>query len=680
MANPIANIDYIDTMPGVTPRSTDNTALMVKTFTSSDKVRFFNGKPEKIGGWVSVQFNDAVSGVPRSIWSGEVNGKTYTLIGSHKRVYALIGAVLTNITPFKTTAIDIDATLSTLYGTLANNPITTAIGTTIVTVADTSAARYAIGDSITLSGSAAVGGISAANINVVHTVHSIGANTWTFVAAAAASSTATGGGAAVVRATGLMRCTFANTLAEGDRIKIVEAGDTGGILAASINKEFIVRNVTASLFDFMTGGLANASVAGGGVTPDYYPPIDAGAADEAFGQGYGMGNYGVGLYGVTKTSTNKHVYPQIWYFDRYADYMMMTPGNGGALYEWTGDTTLAPVITLNSPAKINYMFVSDNSIITFGNNGTENRITTSDVGGRTVWAATAQNQVLDYTVYEATRLISHIKTQGLNLIFTERQVFTFRYIGLPNIWEIKLLDNFGIISSMAGTSIGGTAYWMGFENFYTWNGGQVTIMDSATQSVSTIRNYVFDSLNVGQSAKIFCSYRKQFNELRWHYPAAGINDPASMACTNLTEKTWWPDTLARTAEERPAPALVYPKMATSGGVIYSHENTPDDDGAAISFSLKTNRRTLSKRETLLSSFIPDSIQLSNISVTLDMFQWPQATDIIWTNTFTIAPTDGRQESGGNGRFWEYTITGNTIGQTWRMGQWAEEKQATGDGR
>ncbi|MDE2233456.1 MAG: hypothetical protein KGJ90_05095 [Patescibacteria group bacterium] len=683
MANPVSEIAYIDIPAGVTP-STDDTAFAAKNYTSSSGIRFRNGRPQKKGGNVQITFDagNTISGAPRSEYSIDINGKYYQLIGTSYGLYVCIGTTLTNITPLQTSPTAAASSLSTNYDTLANNPISVTNGSTVVTVADTSASRYQTGDTYTLSGvSGTIGGVAAATLNAAHPIQSTGSNTVSFVVATTATSTASGGGNAVVRATGLLRMTVNNTMNNGDRVKVAGATDTGGIVAATyINKEFVIRNVSGTYFDFMTGGTATSSVSGGGgAGAEFYPQIAAGNVDENVGTGYGMGKYGVGLYGVSKTSSTARNYPQIWSFDRFGDYIMMTPGNGGGLYEWSGDVTVAPVLTANAPTAINYMFVTDNTVVVFGNGGTENRITSSDQGNRTVWSGTATNQYFDGTVSGADRLIGAIKLKGVNLIFTQKQSYTFQHIGLPNVWSITKLANVGMISQNAGWEAYGTAYWMGSSNFYMWNYGTIEIIPSNVFPQSSILKYVFTNLNTSQQSKCFAWCNYIYNEMRFHYPSASSNDPDSVAVCNLFDMSWWPDTESRVSVERPIALFDFPRMADINGNVYNHESGNDDNGSPLSFSLKTNLRNLGKKETKLSAFVPDSIQTGNISVKVDAYQWPNDTMVRSTQTYTVPTPSPRQNFDQQGRFWQYTISGNTLGQNWRMGQWAEERQLGGDG-
>jgi len=85
--------------------------------------------------------------------------------------------------------------------TLSNDPVTTASGGTIITIIDKAGHGATAGDTVTISGvSGAIGGISAARLNVEMTVASVPTKA-TFTAdvgGSNASGTATGGGSAVV--------------------------------------------------------------------------------------------------------------------------------------------------------------------------------------------------------------------------------------------------------------------------------------------------------------------------------------------------------------------------------------------------------------------------------------------------------------------------------------------------
>jgi len=112
---------------GVITEITDYQAAM--RYTDADKVRFRYGQPEKIGGWAKRDaFSSAsFSGIPRNILPHrDINGRKVIYYGTSTHVYAELGNVLYDITPFRT-----DPT------TLTNPFTTSGAGTSTITVTHT---------------------------------------------------------------------------------------------------------------------------------------------------------------------------------------------------------------------------------------------------------------------------------------------------------------------------------------------------------------------------------------------------------------------------------------------------------------------------------------------------------------------------------------------------------------
>ena len=68
-----------------------------------DKVRFVNGLPQKMGGWVKINSSSAFSGDCRSIfnWS-TLDGKDLLGLGTSTKLFLEEGGALYNITPLRT--------------------------------------------------------------------------------------------------------------------------------------------------------------------------------------------------------------------------------------------------------------------------------------------------------------------------------------------------------------------------------------------------------------------------------------------------------------------------------------------------------------------------------------------------------------------------------------------------
>lgn len=680
MSTKVAIPQPISCLPGVQP-STDRTPYATKHYTFSDKIRFVDGLPRKVGGCqLSLFLNgETILGACRSIFSASINDRVVTVLGTDKRLYGQIGSNLVNITPFQTSTIAIANSLDTSYDTLANNPFTTTLNSNTVTVADAEAARYKIGDRVTISG--AVGFAGLTGLNAVHIIRSVSIGSYTIRVGQLANASTSGGGAAVVRASGLMSVAAVQTLANGDRVKIAGAANTGGILAADINQEFIIRNVTGTSFDIYTDGVATSSVtSGGGAAVVYSAPLASGRRDASLGQGYGMGLYGAGLYGVSKLSAQGITYPRIWFFSRYGNSIIATPGGQNPVYQWFADTEVAPAIIANAPTAVNYAFIQNNTLVTFGAGNVPNKIFASDQGNITNWTASSLNTVFEDEVEGAGTLTSHVEVLAQSLIFTEQRCYTFRFIGRPNVWEIKEKANVGIIGPMARVTVNDVAYWMSDKNFHMWRGGNVEIIPANSQAQSTILSYVFDNLNFNQKSKSFAWYNRQFNEIWFHYPSAQSNDPDRIARLCLTDMSWTPDTWDRTAAEYPDILLGNPRLAYSGPVesqLYKHELGTDNDSDPLPFTLRTNYRSQAKPVTVAVAVVPDSGQVGDITVTITGYEWPQSTTPTMSDPYTITPTQERDPITFSGRFWQYQWDGEELGQSWMMGNWGEEIQQGG---
>ena len=143
----------------------------------SDKVRFRQGMPEKIGGWVRISANTFL-GICRSLHSWvTLTDLTVTSVGTHLKYYLERGGAYNDITPLR-------ATVS------LSGPFATSSGSAVVTVTDANGG-YKNNDFVTFSGASAVGGLT---LNGEFQITYSTGNTYTITASSTASSSASGGG------------------------------------------------------------------------------------------------------------------------------------------------------------------------------------------------------------------------------------------------------------------------------------------------------------------------------------------------------------------------------------------------------------------------------------------------------------------------------------------------------
>ncbi len=667
-------LEPIQMLPGVEPVQ-DRPESTTQHYVFSKRIRFIDGFPEKIGGWQSLTFNEneTIGGVPRTIFSYILAGLERYLVGTNTRLNDIFGTVLTNITPVKTATIAIANSLDTFYATLGNDPIDTVSASTTLTINDT-AHKFVAGDTATLSGSAAVNGVPAVEINAPQVVRSTTTNTFTIIVDTPATSTGSGGGAAVVRSSGIITVnSAAHDMGNGDRVKILAAVAVGGITALEINLEFIIRNVTTNQFDIVTAGTATSSVTGGGgAATTYQEPMAAGNADTLLGNGYGLGLYGVGLYGVSKTSLTP-IAARVWSHDRFGNLTLSCAGQQTDIYQWDANTAVAPVKVTNSPLA-NYVFVSNEITVAVGYDTAsatplDNAISWTDQGGLTNWTTGQSGSDI---IEGAGEFLSHVSTRGENLLFTRNQTYIFRYIGGQFIWQTQLLDGaIGLIAQNARVAASGIAFWMGTNNFYMWRGGNVEVIPSNSSTEATCLRYVFDDINFGQKEKFHAWFNPEFREVWFHYASASSNECDRIARVNIDTFVWVIDEIDRSAAEYPSIINQTPYLAKDDGVIYLHENGLNDDGNGMSWQV-TTRQIYGGTDTVqIAAFIPDQTMTGNIVTNLTTRNYPSSADTVSIN-YTVTATTERVATEINGRYWQFDITGNDVDQDMQFGQWFHE--------
>ena len=146
----------------------------------SDKVRFRQGTPEKIGGWTRISTSTFL-GVCRSLWNWVTLGGANLLgVGTNLKFYIELGGIYNDITPIRATS------------TINNNPFT-GDGTTTVTVTDTAHGGIT-GDFVTFSGAT---GTYATTFNAEFQITIIDANSYTIISPIVIAAGSTGGASVV---------------------------------------------------------------------------------------------------------------------------------------------------------------------------------------------------------------------------------------------------------------------------------------------------------------------------------------------------------------------------------------------------------------------------------------------------------------------------------------------------
>jgi hypothetical protein len=153
-----------------------------------DKVRFFSGFPQKLGGWLKTT-PETFIGVCRQVWNWITSFTDNFLgVGTDIKLYIEVGGEFYDITPLR-------ATLTT---TATDDCIETTSGSTTITV-NVTAHGCLSGDFVTISGvTGTVGGVPDDEINAEHIITRVDDDIFTFTVATPAGTTvATGGGSSI---------------------------------------------------------------------------------------------------------------------------------------------------------------------------------------------------------------------------------------------------------------------------------------------------------------------------------------------------------------------------------------------------------------------------------------------------------------------------------------------------
>ena len=554
----------------------------------SDKVRFRQGTPEKIGGWSRISANTFL-GICRSLWNWVTLGfENLLALGTSLKVYIERGGAYNDITPIR----------QRNYTAALSNPFDTTTGSAAVTVNDTAHGAQA-GDLVYFSGASAVGGVPAAELNTRHVITSVtNANAYVITVTTAATSTVSGGGGTVaaeyyINTYLLGTDPFATT--SGSPIVVVTANTHGAIngdfvtfsgatavAGLTLNGEFQLTYLTSNTYSITASSNASSTTTGGGSAVLASYQLNIGPAIQGPLTGWGGGFWGSGVWGVGGTSTESL---RLWSLQNFGEDLVFGP-RGGGLYYWDATGGFAArgvnVVTMigasDVPTKQNFIFVSDiyRFVFCMGANdvGSSNLspmlIRWSDQESVVNWTPSATTQAGSLPLSHGSEIISAQQTRQEILVWTDTALYSLQYLGPPQVWGAQLLgDTLSIMSPNAVATASGMTFWMGIDKFYRYTGRVETLR-------CDLRRHVFSDINLAQNQQVFAGTNEGFNEIWWFYCTAASTTVDAYVVYNYVEDVWYYGTLARTAWIDSG-LRNNPQAATYSNNIVNHELGLDDN-------------------------------------------------------------------------------------------------------
>ena len=594
-----------------------------------DKVRFRSGFPEKLGGWSRLS-NNTYLGIARNLWNWQaLDGANYLGVGTSVKYYIENGGQYNDITPFKTSSVNLGA------GGTPPGPFTATSGSSIITITDTSYLP-AVDDYIVISGAASLGGnITAAVLNQEYIVLTTPTpNTFTISAknpsggapVLANGSDSLKGGTTVtvsyevpagvdtyVLGTGwgtgvwggvlgvtssLASGPFASTTGSpnvvvtkashgfttGNFVTFAGATTFGGFTTTQINNTYSITVLTPNTFQVKFSSnatLSNATGGGASVTLTTQP------------SGWGTAN------SVTVGNIGQQL--RLWSSDNFGQDLVLAP-RGGNLYYWQAEkgvttraTRLKNLASTNIvdgsytyqdyvPLQTNLLVSSaiQKFVIAFGSNPyvpgepvnvfNPMLVRWSDQLDPVNWVPDVTNQSGEFALTNGSFIMTAKATRQEILVWTDSALYSMQYLGAPYVWGFQvLMDNISIISPNAAITINNVTYWMGNDKFYMYSGRVETLP-------CALRQYVFGDLNKDQGFQVFAGSNEGYNEVWWFYVS---NSSAGSTVDkyiiyNYVDRVWYYGTMARTAW-LDSGIREYPMAAAYNNRILYHESAVDDN-------------------------------------------------------------------------------------------------------
>ena len=344
----------------------------------------------------------------------------------------------------------------------------------------------------------------------------------------------------------------------GDFVFFTSSTTIGGnILLGTTTYAVSVINSNTFAIDVATTASAAQSSSGGGTI---HFLLGTGTDNASQGLGYGAGSFTAGVCAAggrgwnQPTSTGASDFTsQItqWSLDNFGEDVVANR-RGSSIYLYDTDASATPLratlvsgATNSTPTTVNSIIVSPNDrhLVCLGSNqfnttasptGTFDPMTVrwSNQEDITNWVPSLSSTAGETVLTDGTEIVGGVRSRNAINIWTDNSLWTMTFVGPPFTFQFQQLgSNCGLIAPHAATDYDGISVWMGYDNFYVFD-GQVKNLDC------TVRRFIFDRLNRDQKDKIFCGINSEFKEVIWLYPSTDSDECDSYVIWSPSENYW----------------------------------------------------------------------------------------------------------------------------------------------
>ena len=507
----------------------------------SDLVRFKNGYPEKLGGWVKEQINaldtagaitntaTSIEGIARRMvfWRADSDGEDRLAVGTHNHLLIIENGAVYDITPLRD-----ETNAATTTSEALDNSET---GIDLVSVAGFTAAgaviigseiiTYSSISSLTLTGcTRGTNSTSAAAHDSGATVTQVLINPITTAdESTTVTITNTAHGAKVT-----------------DWVVISGAAATGGVTADVLNSmagHQITEIVNANSYKIVVPSAATSTVsAGGGLTVVIKYLIGADAGMGAKGAvpalGWGVGGWGLEGWSDPRSSNLEGVFLDntSWNLSLWGEDLIASV-RGGAIYYYDTSApitnraslvsaisgaesvpTVARITTVSFPDR-HFIVGGAQAYVAGGGGDVDNMLVRwSSQEQFEKFAPTATNTAGDQRLQIGTKIVAMVAAREETIISTDEAIYGMTFVGGNFVFSFRLLSaNSGAAGLNTMISVDGNVFWMSKDgNFYQYDG-------IVKELPCPVREYVFGRMQTRYIDKVNVGMNKSHEEITWFY-------------------------------------------------------------------------------------------------------------------------------------------------------------------
>lgn len=648
-------ISKFNAKPGITVELSPT--LNAGGWSSCQLIRFFSGRPQKMGGWQALAGVKALIGTCRGLFGwADLLGTAYLAAGTEQRLSVISGGLVSDITPVVSTS------------NIAPAIVTTA-GSSTVQIQD-STASPSIGDWIYIPTHISQGGLVLVGFYQIGSI--IDGNNFTVTAASPATLSQPLGGVVPAYTTTSGSSNISVFLPNHGLIvgSVYNAQVSTTVAGVVIFGNYVVSSVTdAGTFSFSAASSANAattaSVNGGQARIQYLLPSGYSVATSL--GGYGVGDFGAGDWGLASNSTVTAPL-RYWSLDHFGQALIASPRNGGVYYWTPPNITPAAVLSASAPLKNAVVFCMSQAqiVIAAGSSTGSTQFPTlirwSDSGDFSAWTPTAANQAGSFQLPTGSFVVAGLAIGLGALIWTDNALWTMTYQGLPFVFGFnQIAVNCEAMSARAPAAVGNLVVWPSLRSFFLYDGNGVRPIECP------VWDYFYNNLDFTQIDQVCSGVNTAFNEVSWYFPMTGGG--TGYVKWNYLEQVWDYGTLDRTAWYDHNP-YCGPVGADSNGFLQEHEVSPDAGFLPMQSYIQSGFMDVHDGTELIyvRVLIPDFVASagSSIQLTILATDYPGDTPRQY-GPYTVTPTTRYVNTSLRGRQIALRIASNDLGSFWRLG-------------